>query len=65
MYFLERKTRVALPNVLGNHNFPVHTYQWKQVAACEKKGPLEAMIPAGSQEHRIVSNNPELPEVEE
>ncbi len=57
MFFLERKEPCVMPNILGNHSFPVPTWRWKQVAVCEEKEPLEAMIPAGQEkEYRIISN---------
>ena len=60
MYFLERKEPYAQPNILGNHSFPVHTYRWKAVAACETKEPLQTMIPPNrAADYRIISNNPE------
>ena len=57
MFFLERKENCTLPNILGNHSFPVHTWQWKQVAICEEKEPLEGMIPAGKEKHYRIINN--------
>lgn len=60
MYFLERKEPYAMPNVLGNRSFPVHTYRWVQIAVCEVKYPLENLIPAAKRnEYRIISNEPE------
>ena len=60
MYFLERKEAHALPNILGNHQFPVHTYRWKAVAICETEEPLLALIPPGREkEYRVTTNNPE------
>ena len=60
MYFLERKEAYAMPNILGNHSMPVHTYRWKQLYACEKKEPLVDLIPKGveAKEYRIISNEP-------
>ena len=57
MYFLERKERCALPNILGNKSFPVPTWQWKQVAVCEEKEPLETLVI--NENYRIISNNPD------
>ena len=59
MFFLEHKVPYAMPNVLGNHSFPVHTYKWQQIAACEEKYPLENLIPPRSRnDYRIISNEP-------
>jgi len=33
---LQLKESYAMPNVLGNHNMPVHTYRWTDVAVCNK-----------------------------
>lgn len=41
MYFLEHKEPYAMPNVLGNHSFPVHTYRWPTIAVSEEKYALE------------------------
>ena len=41
MFFLERKERYVLPNILGNRSFPVYTHRWKAVAKCEEREPLE------------------------
>lgn len=58
MYFIERKEPYAMPNILGNHSFPVHTYRWKIIAKCEEKEPLEEIISnMDSSTHRITSNN--------
>ena len=60
MYFLERKENYSMPNVLGNHSFPVKTWKWKQVAVCEEKEPLKKLIPKGKEkEYRVISNNPD------
>lgn len=60
MYFLERKEPHALPNILGNHSFPVHTYRWKTVAVCKTEEPLQRMIPADrAADYLIISNNEE------
>lgn len=58
MYFLERKEPYVLPNILGNHSFPVHTYRWKIIAKCDEKEPLEEMILGMDlSKHRITSNS--------
>lgn len=52
-YRLQRKERIARPNILGNRSFPVHTYRWRDIAVSNDKAALEKMIPAGSREYRI------------
>ena len=52
-YRLQRKERVALPNVLGNHSMPVHTYRWKDIAASDDYEALLAITPTGNAEYRI------------
>ena len=60
MYFLERKEPYTMPNILGNHSFPVHTYRWRQIAVSEAKWALENLIPPDKRdEYRIISNEPE------
>lgn len=60
MYFLERKESYAMPNILGNHSFPVHTYRWKAIAMCEEKEPLEEeMKNLDPKNYRITSNKVE------
>jgi len=57
MYFLERKERYSMSNVLGNHSMPVDTYRWEAVATCEDKEPLEEILKdMDKQTHRITSN---------
>lgn len=56
MYFLERKERYTMPNILGNCSQPVSTWRWRQVAVCEEKEPLEKYCV--SNEYRIISNQP-------
>lgn len=57
MYFIERKEPYAMPNILGNHSFPVHTYRWKAIAMCEEKEPLEKELQnMDKRTHRIISN---------
>lgn len=34
-YRLQRKESYAMPNVLGNHNFPVYTYRWVDIAVSD------------------------------
>ena len=33
-----------MPNVLGNHSMPVHTYRWVDIAVSNSKEALEEMI---------------------
>ena len=40
-YHLQRRERMALPNVLGNHSMPVYTYRWKTIAVSDEQEPLE------------------------
>lgn len=59
MYFLEEKQPYAMPNILGNRSFPVHTYRWKIIAKCEERKPLEEMLSnIDLSTHRITSNSP-------
>lgn len=60
MYFLEHKEAYTMPNILGGHSMPVHTYRWKVVAMCEEKEPLEEeMKNLDPQKYRITSNKVE------
>ena len=57
MYFLERKEPYAMPNILGNHSMPVHTYRWKAIAVCEEREPLEELLKSkDGKKYRITSN---------
>jgi hypothetical protein len=57
MYFLERKEPYTIPNILGNHSMPVHTYRWKTIAICEERKPLEdELINMDKDTHRITDN---------
>lgn len=59
MYFLKRKEPYAMPNILGNHSMPVHTYRWKAIAMCEEKELLEKELSKiDNKTHRITSNIP-------
>ena len=42
---LQRREHVALPNILGNTSFPVHTHRWKDIAMSDDRKALEAMMP--------------------
>lgn len=57
MYFLERKEPYTMPNILGNHSMPVHTYRWKAIAVCDDKEPLERELnKLGTDKYRITNN---------
>lgn len=57
MYFLERKEQYVLKNVLGNCNFPIYSYRWKAVMACEEIEPLEKELSKRDRNvYRITSN---------
>ena len=60
MYFLERKEPYAMPNILGNHSFPVHTYRWRAIAVSEERYALENLIPTDKRsEYRVICNEQE------
>lgn len=44
-YRLQRKEPYTLPNILGNHSMPVHTYRWVDIAMSEDKKNLEKIMP--------------------
>ena len=56
-YRLQKKVRVAMPNILGNHSMPVYTYRWKDIYASDSKAELEAILPKGN-EYRIEDTRP-------
>lgn len=56
-YRLQVKEQVAKPNILGNCNFPVYTYRWKDIYASDSKAELEKILPRGN-EYRIVDTRP-------
>jgi hypothetical protein len=59
MFFLERKESYAMPNILGGHSMPVHTFRWKTIAVCEECKPLEDTIKdTNNTNYRIITNNP-------
>lgn len=33
-----------MPNILGNHSFPVKTYRWKDIAVSNDRCTLEKMM---------------------
>ena len=43
-YRLQAKQPYTMPNVLGNHSMPVHTYRWVDIAVSNSKEALEEMI---------------------
>lgn len=57
-YRLQRKETCHMPNILGNHSFPVVTCRWKDVLASDDKEALEDyMIDDGN--HRIIDTREE------
>ena len=56
-YRLQRKESYAMPNVLGNHSFPVHTYRWKDIAASDDRAALAAIMP-DDRNYRIEDTRP-------
>lgn len=44
-YRLQRKEPYSMPNILGNHSFPVKTYRWKDIAISNDRAALEKMMP--------------------
>ena len=55
-YHLERKEPCAMPNILGNKAFPVHTYRWRGIAASDDKYELLKICPVAAvgKDYRIV-----------
>lgn len=51
-YRLQRKEPWAMPNILGNHSFPVYTYRWVDIAASDSREALEEIRPKGN-DYRI------------
>ena len=56
-YRLQIKVPIARPNVLGNHSFPVHTYQWKDIAASDDREALVKVMP-NDRDYRIEDTAP-------
>ena len=57
MYCLEYKEAYAMPNILGGHSMPVHTFRWKQLVLSNDKNYLQKMINSfsdSSDRYRIV-----------
>lgn len=51
-YRLQRKTQRVMPNVLGNHSFPVYTYCWKDIAVSDDLMALKRLMP-NDKDYRI------------
>lgn len=51
-YRLQRKTQRVMPNVLGNHSFPVYTYYWKDIAVSDDLIALKRLMP-NDKDYRI------------
>ena len=62
-YRLQRKQQYVLPNVLGNHSFPVYTFRWKDIAMSDDKRALEDMALNGA-DYRIIDTEPPKEESE-
>lgn len=56
-YRLQRKEGCYIPNTLGNHSFPVHTFRWKDVAASNDRTELEKLMP-NQKDYRIEDTRP-------
>ena len=54
---MQRKETIARPNILGNCSYPVYTYRWKDVAACDDRAELEKIMP-NSKDYRIEDTRP-------
>lgn len=60
MYFLEQKETIVKPNILGNCSFPVYSYRWKAIMACENRELLEKeLAKRNPDKYRITSNQVE------
>jgi hypothetical protein len=57
-YRLQRREQAVMPNVLGNHSFPVYTYRWRDIAASDDKAELANLMPAGNG-YRIEDTRPQ------
>lgn len=44
-YRLQRKESCVMPNILGNHSMPVHTYRWKDIAVSSDFEELKKHLP--------------------
>lgn len=56
-YRLQKKVPIARPNILGNHSFPVHTYQWKDIAVSDDREALVKVMP-NDRDYRIEDTDP-------
>lgn len=56
-YRLQIKVPIARPNILGNHSFPVHSYQWKDIAASDDREALVKVMP-NDRDCRIEDTDP-------
>lgn len=63
-YRLQQKEHVAMPNILGNHSFPVHTYRWKTVAVSDSREALEKIMP-NSKQFRIEDSRENVKEADD
>jgi len=57
-YRLQRKEPYTMPNILGGHSFPVHTYRWKDIAASDDREALERIMP-NNKDYRIEDTRPD------
>ena len=48
-YRLQRKEPYTMPNILGNHSMPVHTYRWKDIAISDDLEALKKAMPMKAQ----------------
>lgn len=60
-YRLQRKTQRVMPNVLGNHSFPVYTYYWKDIAVSDDLMALKRLMP-NDKDYRIEDTRKEIGE---
>ena len=51
-YRLQKKEQYIFPNVLGNHNYPVYSYRWSDIAVSDDKNSLSEYMNA------LKKNNP-------
>ena len=56
-YRLQKKVPIARPNILGNHSVPVHTYQWKDIAASDDRDALAKVMP-NDRDYRLEDTDP-------
>ena len=58
-YRLQRKEAYHMPNILGNHSFPVVAYRWKDILASDDKEVLEDYMTEDGN-HRIIDTRVEV-----